>query len=126
MPNQTRVRELISWVEQRRFMDALQEFYHEEAALQENDASPRLGLTACLDHEERFLASVRAFHEVRAASFVADGDRAAIHWVFDVTLRDGRRVRREEIAYQRWEGDRIICERFFYDPAGPSSGPGEV
>jgi hypothetical protein len=22
----------------------------------------------------------------------------------------------EELAYQRWEGDRVVEERFFYDP----------
>ena len=117
----------ISYVEQGCFLDALREFsYHDDVALQENNEAPRAGLDACLAQEERFLAMVQAFREVRAASFVANGDRAAIHWVFDVAFQDGRRLRREEIAYQRWEGDRIICERFFYDPVGPSSGPGDA
>ena len=27
------------------------------------------------------------------------------------------RTRMEELAYQRWDGDRIVEENFFYDPA---------
>jgi len=119
MPSHARVQELISYVEQGRFLDALREFYHEEAAMQENSEAPRLGLTACLDQEARFLEAVQTFHEIRASSFVVDGDRAAIQWVFDLTMKNGAQVRREEIAYQRWEDRKILCERFFYDAAAP-------
>ena len=31
--------------------------------------------------------------------------------------QDGSRTRMEELAYQRWEGERIAEETFFYDPA---------
>ena len=30
---------------------------------------------------------------------------------------DGTSFRMEEIAWQRWRGERIVEERFFYDPA---------
>lgn len=120
MPSHARVQELISYVEQGRFLDALREFYHEEAAMQENSEAPRLGLTACLDQEARFLEAVQTFHEIRASSFVVDGDRAAIQWVFALTLKNGAQVHREEIAYQRWENEKILWERFFYDAATPA------
>jgi hypothetical protein len=40
-----------------------------------------------------------------------------IRWVFDFTGKDGRSMRIEELAWQRWEGERIAEEEFFYDPA---------
>jgi hypothetical protein len=40
-----------------------------------------------------------------------------IRWIFEFTYPDGSRMRIEELAYQRWEGERIAEERFFYDPA---------
>jgi ribonucleotide reductase alpha subunit len=32
-------------------------------------------------------------------------------------VRARARTRMEELAYQRWEGERIAEEQFFYDPA---------
>ena len=34
----------------------------------------------------------------------------------DFTGKDGRRMHMEELAWQRWEGERIAQEEFFYDP----------
>ena len=45
-----------------------------------------------------------------------DGDQAAIRWAFVFTRHDGKSFRMEELALQRWQGDRIAEERFFYDP----------
>ena len=36
----------------------------------------------------------------------------------DVTFQDGNRMKLEEIARQKWQGDQIIEERFYYNP-GP-------
>ena len=48
------------------------------------------------------------------------GDNAVIHWVLDVRLKNGERLLLDELAYQTCQGDRIVQERFFYDPnAGP-------
>jgi ketosteroid isomerase-like protein len=40
-----------------------------------------------------------------------------IRWTFVFTRKDGTSFRMEELALQRWRGDRIVEERFFYDPA---------
>ena len=32
-------------------------------------------------------------------------------------VQDGTRTRMEELAYQRWSGERVVEETFFYDPA---------
>ena len=47
--------------------------------------------------------------------FVA-GDRVVVRWVFEFEWKTGKSMRMEELAYQRWEGDRIAEEHFFYDP----------
>jgi len=45
------------------------------------------------------------------------GDRVVIRWIFHFEWLDGTVTDVDEIAYQRWEGDRIAEEKFFYDPA---------
>ena len=50
-------------------------------------------------------------------TFFVDGDRSVIRWVFEFTGHDGRSFRQDELAYQRWKDDKIVEERFYYDPA---------
>ena len=46
----------------------------------------------------------------------ADGDHVVIRWIFVFHRPEGRSMRIEELAYQRWKGDKIAQEQFFYDP----------
>jgi hypothetical protein len=46
-----------------------------------------------------------------------DGDMVVIPWVFHFEGVDGTFTHREELAYQRWEAERIAREWFFYDTA---------
>lgn len=38
-------------------------------------------------------------------------------WIFEFEWLDGTRTRIDELAPQRWAGEKIAEERFFYDPA---------
>jgi hypothetical protein len=44
-------------------------------------------------------------------------ERVCIHWTFDAIGHDGVARRLEELALQRWLGDQIVEEQFFYDSA---------
>jgi len=46
-----------------------------------------------------------------------NGDRVVIRWIFRFQWPDNSVTRIEELAYQRWEGERIAEEQFFFDPA---------
>jgi ketosteroid isomerase-like protein len=117
MPTRERAEQLIALVEQGKFVEALQEFYAEDASMQENNAPPRVGLANLVAHERGVLA---AFKEVRTRpveGLLVDGDRVVINWVFEFVRPDGRTLRMDELAYQLWRGDKIVQERFYYDPA---------
>ena len=98
----------------RKFLEAIQEFYAEDATLQENNQPPRVGLAALLENERRVLASLKEIRVNRADSFIIDGDRAAINWVYHFIDFQGRELQRNELAYQVWRDGKIACERFFY------------
>jgi len=46
---------LIAMAQQGKFLEAIQEFYAEDATMQENNQSPRVGLAALLENERRVL-----------------------------------------------------------------------
>jgi len=109
-----RVRMLIAMAEQGKFLEAIQEFYAEDATMQENNQPPRVGLAALLENERRVLASLKEIRMNRADSFLVDGNRCAINWVYLFIDARGREIRRNEMAYQVLQNGKIIRERFFY------------
>ena len=43
-------------------------------------------------------------------------------WVFDVTFKDGSRMRNHQVAARRWADGKVIYEQFFYQPNINSAG----
>ena len=115
------IQQLIALAEQGKFMEAIEKFYATDATMQENNAPPRVGLPALLENERRFLASIKGI-ETKVDSFVVDGNRAAINWIFEITNLKGQKATLNEIAYQLWQDGKIMREKFYYDPAQIASG----
>lgn len=116
MPSRDRVDAFIAAVVSNDHVRAIEEFYCEDASMQENGQPPRRGRDTLVAHEQAFLDRMRVHtHPPRAV--LVDGDQVAVFWVFDVTDPSGVVRRREELALQTWRGDHILTERFFYDPA---------
>lgn len=116
MPSRERVLGLIALVERGAFVEALEEYYADDATMQENDEPPRVGLQALIAGERQVMASFKEIRTEPVTTFLVDGDHAVINWVFHFAAPDGRSFRMEELALQRWRGERIVEERFYYDP----------
>ena len=117
MPAAATVQSLIEAVEAGRFVEAIQRFYAESASMRENVADPRVGLAALVENEQRLLGVFASIKGRSLAPPLIDGDRVAINWAFDFVRADGGAAHMEEVAWQRWRGDKVVEERFFYDPA---------
>jgi ketosteroid isomerase-like protein len=115
MPSRAVVADFIATIERGEFLEALPKFYAEDMVAQENDLPPRVGRAAQTANEEAALQRMR-FDSIKAVSFLVDGDRVAINYVFEMTTVSGDRLRMDEIAYQLWRGDQIVHERYFFDP----------
>lgn len=116
MPNRAVVEDFIRTIERGEFMEALPKFYAEDMTAQENNLPPRVGRAAQMANEEAALKRMR-FDSIKVVSYLVDGDRVAINYLFEVTTTAGERFRLDEIAYQLWRGDQIVHERYFFDPA---------
>ena len=117
MPTKQRVQDLISYVERGRFPEGIAEFYADDVVMQDNLNPPTVGKAANVERERGFVAYIAELHESRALDVIVDGDRAVIHWLLDFTGTDGKRSRLDQLAFQLWDGDRIVRERFVYDSA---------
>lgn len=117
MPDRQRVEGFIAAVVGGDHVQAIADFYAEDASMRENALPPRKGREALMEHEANALKRVRRMHTHPVETFLVDGDNVVIKWMFDMTDVSGVTRRLEELSLQRWRGDRIAEERFFYDSA---------
>jgi SnoaL-like domain len=117
MPLPQTLERFIARVESGAHVEAIEEFYTEDATMQENHSPPRVGRRALLESERQALARVVSVTSQCVHPVFVHGDHVVIRWVFEFTLPDGRMRRIEELAYQHWIGEKIAQEQFFYDPA---------
>jgi ketosteroid isomerase-like protein len=117
MPDRKRVEAFIATVVGGDHVAAIADFYHEDASMQENLQEPRRGRALLMEHEAKALKRLKHMHTHPSPSFLVDGDHVAINWTFDATTPDGTTRRLREMSLQRWRGDRVIEEQFFYDTA---------
>ena len=101
-------------------MEAFDKFYHEDSTMIESTGDVRKGKDASREFEQNYLSSVKEFHGGGVISITSDEENgiSMVEAWADVTFQDGNRMKLEEIARQKWQGDQIIEERFYYNP-GP-------
>lgn len=117
MPSQETLEHFIARVEQNAHAEALQEFYTESASMRENQGEPRVGRDLHVANEHKVLARAKSVRSECVRPVFVNGDHVVIRWIFEFEWLDGTFTRIEELAYQRWEGERVAEEQFFYDPA---------
>jgi SnoaL-like domain len=116
MPSPNTIESFIQLVEAGETIEAMVRFYAEHASMQENTAAPRVGKSALIKHEEDALASIASLKASCIRPVFVAGDFAVIRWAFEIQDKTGKTVRFEELAHQRWEGELMVEEKFFYDP----------
>lgn len=117
MPSRDALERFIARVEENAHTEAIAEFYTEDASMQENQSPPRTGRDALVERERGVLARAKSVTSTCIRPVFVEGDLVVIRWIFRFEWHDGTVTEMEELAYQRWEGDRIAQETFFYDPA---------
>ena len=117
MPTAETLERFIATVERNEHIEALEAFYAEHSTMRENMQPPRVGLAAHIANERRVLPKARSLTSQCVRPVLVDGDHVAIRWIFRFEWLDGTVTRMEEVAWQRWDGERVVEETFFYDPA---------
>ena len=117
MPTPETLEIFIARVEQNAHVEAIAEFYTANSTMQENQSPPRSGRDINMANEQRVMSKTKSVTSTCVRPVFVNGDRVVIRWIFHFERLDGTILHIEEIAWQRWEGERIAEETFFYDPA---------
>lgn len=117
MPSTETLEKFIALVEQNSHVAAIEMFYTSDATMQENQLPLRVGRDALIANERRALAKAKSLTSECVRPVFVSSSNVVIRWIFRFEWQDGSMTRMEELAYQRWQGERIAEETFFYDPA---------
>lgn len=117
MPMRWTVESFVSLVELGKYDLAIELYYADDASMQENLDPPRKGVATLVDGERCIMSKFRAIRARLGGPVFIDGDIVVMRWIFEFTDKPGGRRTLDEIAWQRWDGEQIAEERFYYDPA---------
>jgi ketosteroid isomerase-like protein len=101
-------------------LDAFEKFYHDDVVMVEATGEVRKGKDANREFEKNWMNGIKEMHGGGVLSINSNEDTATTSvesWV-DLTFQDGNRMKMEEVAVQKWQGDQIIHERFYYNMPG--------
>ncbi len=116
MPSIATLESFIACVESNAHVKAIEDFYTDDSSMQENQQPPRVGRLANMDREQATLDRMVSVQSRCVRPVLSQGDHVVIRWVFEFETLQGQKLRIEELAWQRWTGEKIMEETFFYDP----------
>lgn len=116
MPSRETVQKFVDVVVSGRHDEAIELFYAEDASMQENLSEVRQGRAGLVERERQVMSMFNEIRTTCVEPFFIEGDRVAINWIFEFVQADGTAHRMNEVAMQQWQGDKILRERFYYDP----------
>lgn len=116
MPTPSTIDGFIGTVTAGRYLDAINQYYHDDVKIYENEQLMQGGKAAFLEREQNMLRQNASVTAATLYSPLMNGDGVAIAWRFTITGKGGASKIFEEVAWQVWQNQKIISERFFYNP----------
>lgn len=115
MTYKEKAQDLYAQIGQGKLLDAFDQYYGDDVVMTEPRGT-REGKAACREYEVQFLGMVKEFHGMEVQSITSDESTGVttVESSMDVTFQDGNRANMEQVAVQKWQGDHIVHERFYY------------
>jgi ketosteroid isomerase-like protein len=112
---QDRLEDLLSYIREGRILDAINEFYAEDAVMQENNLPPTAGREANLEREKQFLSTVKEWQRFDVTAKGVGEDVTFYETVMDWVTTDGTPVHVEQVVVAKWRNGKIIHERYYHN-----------
>lgn len=107
--------ELNNLVVEGRLMDAFEKFYHDDVAMQENNAAPTVSKSANRQRELQFLDNVTEFRSAEVKGAGVSGGLSYVIWHYDYTHKEWGVRNYTQVSFQEWKDGQIIREIFVYN-----------
>ncbi len=111
-----RLQELFSYIRSGRIFDGINEFYADDAVMQENNERPTVGRQANLERERQFMRTVKEWERFDVTAHAVGDNVTFYETVMDWIATDGTPVHVEQVVVAKWRDGKIIHERFYRNP----------
>jgi len=101
-------------VQQGRLLDAFEQYYHDDVAMQENANTPVIGKNENRKREQEFLSNVTEFRSASVHGLAVADDISFVIWSYDYTHKEWGVKNYKQVSVQTWKDGKIVQEQFFY------------
>ncbi|MEM9920311.1 MAG: nuclear transport factor 2 family protein [Bacteroidota bacterium] len=115
-----KIKDLYTKMAQGQVMEAFDKYYHDDVVVKEVTGETRNGKAAQREALKKWQSSIKELHGGGHDFFTANEEEnttSVRSWV-EATFQDGNRYKMTEVALQKWQGDQIIEEHFYYNAPG--------
>src|SRR3569623_2979872 len=98
MPSTATLEAFIAKVESNAHVDAIRDFYSEDATMRENFEPPRAGRELLMAHEAKALGRAASVASRCVRPVFVNGDHVVIRWIFEFAWKAGGSARIAELA----------------------------
>ena len=111
-----RLEDLFSYIRQGRLVEAISEFYADNAVMQENTQPPTVGREANMEREKQFLSTVKEWQRFDVTAKGVGDNVTFYETIMDWVTTDGTAVHVEQVVVAKWKNGKITHERFYHNP----------
>ncbi|MEM9461542.1 MAG: nuclear transport factor 2 family protein [Myxococcota bacterium] len=105
--------ELNAMVRAGKTLEAFEQFYADDVVMIENDET-FVGKEVNRKREQEFFDRIAEVHAAGLGASAVQGNISFCEQFFDATLKDGSRMKMEEVSVRTWKDGKVVRERFYY------------
>ena len=116
--------QVIEYLKQGKFAEGIEDFYAENATVQENTNPPTVGRPTMVENERKFLTKVTAYHGIEILATGIDdqgGGNGVVLYeaIMQWDQSDKGHVSVNQVVVERWKDGKIAHIRFYgnFDPS---------
>lgn len=117
MSNLKNIQDVYSMMGEGKALEAIDKYYADDVQVIEGTGDVRNGRAAQKEACGQWLGNIKEMHGggIDAFTISEDGNTTSVECWYDNTFADGRRMKLEEVAVQKWKNGKIVKERFYYN-----------
>lgn len=96
-----------------RSLEAFEKLYADDIVMMENDQAFK-GKDVNRKREQEFFGNIEKLNSAKLLSSGVGDDVTFAEMSFDATLKNGQRMRMNEVSVRRWKNGKIVHEHFYY------------
>lgn len=112
---ETKVRELNLLIQQFKYPEALDKFYHKDIVTQENEEPPIVGLSAYREAGKKFMDAISNY-SAKPKNVIISDNMSVVEWHYNFDHAMAGKWDRMQLSVQRWKDGKIIHERHHWNP----------